>query len=158
MREICIGEERKTFKLKFCCPQIPEHLKRRNIEMLEKKMFFGSHIACFVPENSRCERDNGCYFTEKLFEAVYSGSIPFYYGCKDVLNIFHPNRVIFVENVTDAVEKMRIFLKNFENIKRAYESPILSPSFERYLKSLQSSVLQGFSHAIEQRGIRNMTR
>jgi hypothetical protein len=138
-------------------PQVPDHLRRRNDELLEKRSFFGSHIACFVPENSLCESEGGCYFTEKLFEAVVTGSIPFYYGCRDVLKIFHHDRVIMVHNTSDAVSKMREFLGDFAWIDRAYSSPILAPTAESYLMSLQSAVLLGFSHAISLRGIHNMT-
>ena len=123
---------------------------------MEKQSFFGLHIGAFVPENSACPL--GCYFTEKLFEAMVAGTVPFYFGCRDVLKIFHPDRVIMVENVTDALTKMKLFLMSFDAIQKAHSSPYLAPGHERYLRSLQDAVLIGFSKAIIKHGISNVTR
>lgn len=51
--------------------------------------------------------ENSCadlYFTEKILDCFFTGTIPIYWGTRKILNIFNPQGIIMLENFIENIE------------------------------------------------------
>jgi hypothetical protein len=77
---------------------------RHNIEdaRLGKEKLFGNSMFGAAIENTQ---HNG-YFTEKILDCFLQKTIPIYWGCSDITDVFNPEGIIIFTSVDDAIRKM----------------------------------------------------
>ena len=80
---------------------------------------------CIVIENSKYDY----YFTEKLLDCLLTGTIPIYWGCPSIGNIFNSEAILSFETLDDLIKiidnisedfyysKMKIINENFNKAK-----------------------------------------
>jgi hypothetical protein len=71
---------------------------------------------------------NNSYFTEKIIDCFATGTIPVYWGCNEISNIFNPEGIIevdnyaelnyFIENIDKFEIKIEVLKENFEISKK----------------------------------------
>jgi len=79
---------------------------RYNIEdaRLGKEKLFGNSMFGIAIENTQ---HNG-YFTEKILDCFLQKTIPVYWGCSDIENVFNPEGIIIFTSVDDAIRKINL--------------------------------------------------
>lgn len=77
---------------------------RHNIEdaRLGKEKLFGNSMFGVAIENTQ---HNG-YFTEKILDCFLQKTIPIYWGCSDIEDVFDPKGIITFTSVDDAIRKI----------------------------------------------------
>jgi len=77
---------------------------RHNIEdaRLGKEKLFGNSMFGVAIENTQ---HNG-YFTEKILDCFLQKTIPIYWGCSDIADVFNPEGIITFTSVDDAIRKI----------------------------------------------------
>jgi len=77
---------------------------RHNVEdaRLGKEKLFGNSMFGVAIENTQ---HNG-YFTEKIVDCFLQKTIPIYWGCSDIENVFNPKGIITFTSVDDAIRKI----------------------------------------------------
>ena len=101
---------------------------RHNIEdaRLGKEKLFGNSMFGVAIENTQ---HNG-YFTEKILDCFLQKTIPIYWGCSDITDVFNPEGIIIFTSVDDAIRKM-----NKLNEEYYWSKQVIID--ENYQKSLQ---------------------
>lgn len=98
----------------------PRHVSNGKIYGLKDYMF------SIVIENTKQDY----YFTEKLIDALLTGTVPIYYGCPSIGDFFNTEGMIIVDNVND-------FMNEIDTLSSdKYESmlPHIQDNFERAKK------------------------
>ena len=70
------------------------------------------------------------YFTEKLIDSFLTGTVPIYYGCPSIGNIFNTKGMIIIDNVDDCLSALKKINKN----KYEHMLPYIKDNFERAKK------------------------
>jgi hypothetical protein len=79
----------------------------------DKKNIIKNYKFCFAFENT-CKL-NG-YITEKIFDVFYSGSVPIYFGAKNIEKHIPKNCYIDFRNFEN-LEKLHLFLRHFKEVE-----------------------------------------
>jgi hypothetical protein len=84
---------------------------RYNIEdaRLGKEKLFGNSMFGVAIENTQ---HNG-YFTEKILDCFLQKTIPIYWGCSDIADVFDPKGIITFTSVDDAIRKINKLDKEY---------------------------------------------
>lgn len=91
-----------------------------------KTTFLKDYMYSVAVENSSVNN----YFTEKLTDCFLTGTVPIYWGCKNIRKYFNKNGMIFVSNPKQLRNKMK-----YMNVKKYNEMlPAIQDNFERALK------------------------
>ena len=67
------------------------------------------------------------YFTEKLIDALLTGTVPIYYGCPSIGDFFNTKGMIIVDNVNDFMNA----IDTLNNDKYESMIPYIKDNFER---------------------------
>lgn len=96
-----------------------------NKPFIDKIVTLKKYMFCIVIEN--CKYDY--YFTEKLLDCLLTGTIPIYWGCPSIGNIFNSEGILSFETLDDLIKiidninedfyysKMNIIKENFNKAK-----------------------------------------
>ena len=107
---------------------------------LAKHEFVSQYYFNLCPENGY----QPGYVTEKPFDAVQALAIPVYHGDPALEpGVLNPDRIIFVNNATEAAARVADLLKNEEALKDFFTQPIYQPG--------AASVIDKFVSQFEQR-------
>ena len=91
----------------------------------DKKVLFNSQFHIGI-ENSRQKN----FFTEKLIDAIYTKTIPIYYGCDNISDWFDTRGLILVNSLEETIDAVR-------NLKEDTYDQMLPYVEENYVKSLR---------------------
>jgi hypothetical protein len=117
----------------------------------QKYSFFENYAFGFVPENSIC--DDGCYITEKLFDAVTSGVIPIYFGCTQLSGgpFFNTKRIFQINSMEEFSSK---FIPDFSHtitnsteIQKLQMQTILHPHHALTIHKMEDKVVMALWRA-----------
>ncbi len=70
------------------------------------------------------------YFTEKLIDALLTGTVPIYYGCPSIGDFFNTEGMIIVDNINDFMNA----IDTLTNDKYESMMPHIQDNFERAKK------------------------
>lgn len=96
-----------------------------NKPFIDKILTLKKYMFCIVIENSKYDY----YFTEKLLDCLLTGTIPIYWGCPSIGNIFNSEGILSFETLDDLIKiidnisedfyysKMKIINENFIKAK-----------------------------------------
>lgn len=108
----------------------------------DKLAFLEDYRLSLAFENS----DNNGYTTEKILEAFAAGTIPVYWGSKDIKKEFNPEAFIDV-NDFDTVESAAGYIKSVaeddDKFLRMMKAPMVTPESEAYI-ILSEDYAEGF--------------
>ena len=91
----------------------------------DKNALFNSQFHICI-ENSRQTN----FFTEKLIDAIYTKTIPIYYGCNNISDWFDTRGLILVNSLEETIDVIR-------NLKEATYNQMLPYVEENYTRSLR---------------------
>ena len=95
----------------------PRHVSNEKIYGLKDYMF------SIVIENTKQDY----YFTEKLIDALLTGTVPIYYGCPSIGDFFNTKGMIIVDNVNDFMNA----IDTLNNDKYESMIPYIKDNFKR---------------------------
>ena len=75
------------------------------------------------------------YITEKILMAFLAGTVPVYYGTKEVFDIFNRKAFIYydIENPEEAVDRIKHLEENPDDYDKMLNEPILNDgAYEKY--------------------------
>jgi hypothetical protein len=91
-----------------------------DIDTPEYYSFMSNYKFTICFENSQVDY----YFTEKLLNAYVAGTVPIYWGCKQIPEFINTRAIILVDDYQDAVNKIRLLDNDHELYKKVYNQPL----------------------------------
>jgi hypothetical protein len=76
------------------------------------------------------------YITEKIINPFRAGTIPVYFGSKQINKYFNPNRFVQVTNIEDTVQEMQRLLSNPSYWLQKVNEPIFIKSTEESIETI----------------------
>jgi hypothetical protein len=88
------------------------------------------------------------YFTEKLLDCFLLKTIPVYWGCPDVGNLFHAEGVVQFTNVDEFIQKANELTEDFYNSRIDFieENYKLALKYVEYEETIYRALVEVFTY------------